>query len=62
MSDLKLSEEDKEALVSRINDMCERDVLNMVDYVAIMEICKGACERRMDEIEAIIGKPSDIVQ
>lgn len=62
MSELKLSDEDKEDLVKRIRDMCERDVLNKVDYVAILSVCKAACERRMEEIEEVIGKPGGIVQ
>lgn len=62
MSELRLSDGDKEDLVKRISDLCERDVLNKVDYVAILSVCKAACERRMKEIEEIIGKPSDIMQ
>lgn len=62
MSDLKLSIEDKADMVKRISYLCEQDVLNKEDYVAIMGVCKAACERRVEEIERIIGKPSEIVQ
>lgn len=62
MNDLKLSDEDKEDLVNRISTLCEQNVLNKVDYVAIINVCKVACERRMEEIERVIGKPSDIIQ
>lgn len=62
MSDLNLSDEDKKDLVNRISELCDRNVLNKVDYVAIVGVCKAACERRMEEIEKVIGKPSDVVQ
>lgn len=62
MNNLKLSDEDKEDLVNRISTLCEQNVLNKVDYVAIINVCKVACERRMEEIERVIGKPSDIIQ
>lgn len=62
MSELKLSGEDKADLIRRVTRLCEDDVLNKVDYVAILNVCKVACERRMEEIESVIGKPSDIVQ
>ena len=62
MNDLKLSAEDKADLINRISMLCDTDVLRKEDYAVILCACKTACERRMKEIEKVIGKQCDIVQ
>lgn len=55
MEDMKLSDEYKAGLIGRISDLCGRNILNKLDFIKIMEVCKSACQRRIDEIDKKIG-------
>lgn len=57
-----MTEEEREYLLGTVSDLTERGILKKEDYARILAVCKAACERRVEEIDGIIGKPCDIVQ
>ena len=46
-----MTKEEKERLVSSVADLSLRDVLQREDMVVILEVCREACNRRIEEIE-----------
>lgn len=45
MEELELTQEQKDHLVERINDLLEENVLKMPDWCAMYDIMLEACER-----------------
>ena len=66
MTDLEMTNEEKERLVAKVTDVVFAGVVNRMDALAILEICSQACGREAQkielEMEKIIGKPCDVIQ
>ena len=60
--ELEMTREEKEKLVQRVTDLAFGDTLNRKDMAAILEICIGACRRKMQELEKETGPACDIIQ
>lgn len=56
-----MTQEEKQKLIDSIAELCMRDVLKRDDMLEILEICRDACERRIEKIEDIV-RPSGPVQ
>ncbi len=55
---MKMTKEEKERLVNSVADLSLRDVLQQDDMVRILQICRDACDRRINDLE----KPTGSVQ
>ena len=48
---MKMTKEEKERLVNSVADLSLRDVLQREDMLGILQICRDACGRRIDDLE-----------
>ena len=48
---MKMTKEEKERLVNSVADLSLRDVLQREAMLGILQICRNACDRRIDDLE-----------